>query len=73
MREYRMPLKKRMQASARFRRRYRQDPQFRLNRINERRAAVGKPLMTADELPPVGKGLSQVAASRKRDDKGRWI
>lgn len=71
MPECRTPYAKRMQRSDNWRRRYRTDPEFRLKRINERRAAAGKPLAT--ELPPVGEAKRAWAAGRERDDKGQFI
>ena len=71
MRQYRQPLSKRMQLSARWQQRYRDDPQFRLKWINAQRAAKGQPLAT--ELPPVGEAKRAWAVTRRRDDKGRWL
>lgn len=67
---FKTPLHKRLRASERFKDRYRSDPEFRLARINARRVAEGKEPVAS--LPPVGQVRPAWAATRQRDDKGRF-
>lgn len=67
---FKTPLPKRLQRSAWFKRRYREDEQFRLARINANRRKAGKELLKS--APPVGQARREWAAARQRDEKGRF-
>lgn len=68
---FKTPLHKRLQASERFKRRYRTDEAFRLAHVNRRRRRDG--LEPVSALPPVGQVRPAWAASRARDDEGRFV
>lgn len=68
---FKTPLHKRMARSARFKVRYRVDHEWRLARINVRRVAAGKDPVAS--LPPVGQVRPAWAASRERDEQGRFL
>jgi hypothetical protein len=59
-----------MRASARFKAKYRNDPAWRLGRINRRRVAAGKDPLSS--LPVVGEMKRAWASARDRDDRGRF-
>lgn len=71
MPEYKTPLRKRQANSDRWRKRYRQDPEFRLRMVNRQRLAAGLEPVTS--LPPVGQVIRERAGHRYRDENGRWI
>lgn len=61
---------KRMRRAARHKHRYRTDPEYQLRRINYNRASKGLPLLTS--LSQLGLDKVAQAATRQRDEKGRW-
>lgn len=62
---------KRARRAARFKERYRREPEYQLRRLNYNRASKGLPLLTS--LSELGRDKIILANSRQRDEKGRWL
>lgn len=72
--KFKAPLHVRMRRAANASRRYWGDPERRVRRVNEHRAARGLPLVSSvDEIMSPAERGSFIAAKRQRDERGRLV
>lgn len=65
---FKTPLRRRMAEADRLRQRYRDDPSYRLHKVNQRRAAKGNA-----PLSHVGEIGTALIPARARCERGRFV